>query len=63
VSGRRKLYGIKEIADEIDQRRQTVAQWYRREKLPPPTEVLSMGPVWTAEAIKQFIRDEKKRSK
>lgn len=50
-----KLYGIAEIAAEIGERRQTVAQWHRRGKLPPPTAELSMGPVWTHEALSEWL--------
>jgi hypothetical protein len=49
------LYGIAEIARAIRRSRYLVAQWHRRGKLPPPTEVLAMGPVWTAEDIEPWI--------
>lgn len=58
-----KFYGISEIADELDERRQTVAQWYRRGKLPKPTEVLAMGPVWTGKAIAPFLREQRRLKK
>jgi predicted DNA-binding transcriptional regulator AlpA len=49
------LLGISEIAEEVNARRQTVAQWYNRNKLPEPTQVLAAGPVWTREAIQDWI--------
>lgn len=52
-----KLYGISEIAQAIGAERKTVSQWYARGKLPPPTEVLAAGPVWTAKAIEPILRD------
>lgn len=52
-----KFYGIAEIAEEIGARPGTVAQWYRRGKLPEPYEVLKMGPVWSAEQIKKWKSD------
>ncbi len=46
-----RLYGIKEIADEVAVDRHTVAQWYRRGKLPPPDHRLAMGPIWEEQTI------------
>jgi hypothetical protein len=63
LMGAVKFYGISEIADELDERRQTVAQWYRRGKLPEPTEVLAMGPVWTGKAIAPFLREQRRLKK
>jgi len=55
-----KLYGIREIADEVKARPETVAQWYRRGKLPTPTQRLAMGPVWTERRIRPFIEAQQK---
>jgi len=56
VGKRAKLYGIAEIAGAIAARPETVAQWYRRGKLPEPTARLKMGPVWSAADIEAWIR-------
>lgn len=58
-----RLYGIAEIADAIGEYRQTVAQWHKRGKLPPPTARLRMGPVWTGAAIERWIREQKSGEK
>lgn len=55
MAGPLRAYGIAEIAAALDQRPQTVAQWYRRGKLPPPSAVLAMGPVWTGTKIEAWI--------
>jgi predicted DNA-binding transcriptional regulator AlpA len=60
----RKVYGIKEIAQALGERRQTVSVWHQRGKLPTPTEVLSTGPVWLSGAIEPWIaawREERAR--
>jgi hypothetical protein len=57
----RKLYGIKEIADEIGQDRHTVKQWHKRGKMPTADEQLSMGPVWTARRIRPWIEQQRAR--
>jgi uncharacterized protein YjcR len=54
-----KLYGINEIAEALGARPQTVAQWYRRGKLPEPDEVLAMGPVWKGVRIERWIEEQK----
>lgn len=51
----RKVYGITEIAQALGVKRQTVAQWHHRGKLPPADEELSMGPVWFAETIEPWM--------
>lgn len=57
-----KLYGIAEIAEAIGARPQTVAQWYRRGKLPPPDTVLAMGPVWTGKTLAPWLRERNRQS-
>lgn len=54
-----RLYGIAEIADATGQRRQTVAQWYARGKLPEPTARLAMGPVWTGRDLASWLRSRR----
>lgn len=55
-----QIYGIAEIAKTLGERRQTVAQWHKRGRLPSPTEDLAAGPVWTAAAIEPWIAERKK---
>lgn len=42
-----QLVGLAEIAELLQVRAGTVAQWRHRGLLPPPTAELRMGPVWT----------------
>jgi hypothetical protein len=51
-----KLYGIDEIAQALEAKRDTVSKWYRRGKLPRPDAVLGIGPVWKARTIAPMIR-------
>jgi predicted DNA-binding transcriptional regulator AlpA len=51
-----KLLGIAEVARATRQRPATVAQWYKRGKLPKPIARLAMGPVWTERAIAHWIK-------
>jgi hypothetical protein len=55
-----KLYGIREIADELGERPNTVSVWYHRGKLPVPSFILAMGPVWTERRIRPFIEAQQK---
>lgn len=56
-----KLYGISEIAEVLGQRRETVSQWRKRGKLPAATHVLATGPVWEAQDIEPWIREQQER--
>lgn len=47
--------GIAEIAEQLGMRRQTVAQWHARAKLPPPDGQLAMGPVWRETTIEAWL--------
>ena len=40
------LVGASEIAERTGCQRTTVAQWYKRGRMPKPAAVLAMGPVW-----------------
>jgi hypothetical protein len=51
-----KLYGIYELAEAIGAKPATVSQWYKRGKLPEPSEVLKMGPVWTEARVRKWIK-------
>lgn len=56
-----RLYGIAEIAAAIGAKSNTVAAWYRRGKLPTPSAVLAMGPVWTGARIDRWIESNRGR--
>lgn len=49
-----KLLGIAEIGALVDVKPQTVAQWYKRGKLPKPYERLACGPVWERSVIETW---------
>lgn len=49
--------GIAEIAQRVGASRQTVAQWHRRDKLPPPDAWLAMGPVWRESTVEAWIAE------
>jgi hypothetical protein len=51
----RDFYGLAEIATAIYVKRKKVAKWYRKGRLPEPTDVLATGPIWSAEAIDAFL--------
>jgi len=50
------LLGIAEIAARLGVPRVTVAQWRVRGKLPEPTAMLAMGPVWDEATIAEWER-------
>lgn len=50
------LLGIAELAARLGAKPETVAQWHRRGKLPPPDARLAMGPVWTETTIVAWER-------
>jgi predicted DNA-binding transcriptional regulator AlpA len=54
-----KLYGVAEIARALGTRRQTVAMWRSRGRLPPPDAVLASGPVWLASTIEPWIAQQR----
>lgn len=58
-----KLYGTKEIAEELGMRPATLSMWLKRGKIPTPDAQLSMGPVWTARRIEPWIAAQKRRMK
>lgn len=57
----KSFYGIAEIGEALGVPRQTVAQWYRRDRLPEPDQVLRMGPLWIAQRIEPWIESERER--
>lgn len=52
------LYGVKEIAQALGVRPDTVSQWLARGKLPAPDQRLSAGPVWLAATIEPWIESQ-----
>lgn len=50
-----KIYSIAEIAEATGDKPATVSQWYARGKLPKPTWVLKIGPVWKGTTIGPWI--------
>jgi hypothetical protein len=52
---RRDFYGLAEIATALYVKRKKVAKWYRKGRLPKPTDILATGPIWSAEAIDAFL--------
>jgi hypothetical protein len=57
-----RLYGITEIAEAVGQSPNLVKQWHKRGKLPNPSAVLAMGPVWSARVIEPWIEARKTES-
>ena len=60
MPSRLKLYGVAEIAQALGMRRETIAQWHLRGKLPEPDAVLAMGPVWTEATIRPWLRRQER---
>lgn len=56
-------YGVREIADALGEDPRVVSNWWRRGKLPEPSARLYMGPMWTAAAIRPWIRKRKRAQK
>lgn len=50
-----RAYGLAEIAEAIGQKPEVVRVWYSRGKLPPPRQVLKMGPLWLVDDIEPWI--------
>ena len=46
-----RVYGLTEIARRLGIPVGTVRQWYHRGKLPEPSGVLAMGPLWLEDRI------------
>ncbi|MBA3425549.1 MAG: hypothetical protein H0U04_13650 [Rubrobacter sp.] len=59
MDSNRRIYGIAEIAAELQVRRETVAQWHNRRQLPEPDEQLAMGPTWLAKTIEPWIKTKR----
>ncbi|MBA2706832.1 MAG: AlpA family phage regulatory protein [Gemmatimonadaceae bacterium] len=53
-----ELWGIAEVAEALDVDRSTVYEWQRRSDFPRPVARLRMGPVWEAEALRDWRRQE-----
>jgi hypothetical protein len=52
------FYGISELAAAVSRPGNLIRQWHHRGKLPAPTAVLAMGPVWSGEAIENWIEQQ-----
>jgi predicted DNA-binding transcriptional regulator AlpA len=52
-----RLYGVSEIAALLGEKPNTVYKRFTRRKMPPPTQVLAMGPVWSGHRIERWIED------
>lgn len=61
--GRRRHYGIAEIAEALGVDRQLVTVWRRRlsRGLPPPDDELASGPLWLAETVEPWIVETRAR--
>lgn len=51
------LMGQTEIAELLGVSRQRAQQLYKEGTLPPPADVLAMGPVWLREDVERWARD------
>lgn len=59
---RRSLYGVAEIAEALGEPREKVSVWRGRGHLPPASEELACGPIWTASAIEPWIRARRRHA-
>lgn len=57
MNGRRRYYGIAEVADALGLNRQLVTVWRKRRSrgMPEPDDELASGPLWRGETIEPWI--------
>src|SRR5436305_635395 len=49
-----ELWGPKEILNEYDIAKSTLARWRERDDFPAPEQELHMGPLWRADVIREW---------
>lgn len=49
--------GVADIADRLGVKRQTVALWNMKKRLPPPDWQLRSGPLWHWPRVKKWAKD------